>query len=403
MKEPFTLLGAVMLPLVLGSPPAWANDEGNYQQDCCTQGCCWQEAAQGASSVQGPTRLTFPLLGLTASGENGLARGLRGITRSVYECPGHPEAASEAPGACEACGGAELSRREIPALESIEILDDGDGQTAVLTLTPGETVLLSGITAALAGTPVAVNLARLTLASGARLSVAGMTCPACCDKIQAALKEVLDVQTVSTDLRSARQSFATLGAGSEGVSYGAVKSAIADLGFQLEDVAWSGAPGVSTAELVRYGVGITGFQKRLGAESKLLVMGIVSGGAADKAGLEDGDRIMTINGHVGFEFSREELMELFSSPEPIEFAVQRNGEEFEVDLVPQRVNLELESSRTDSSTGEENTISASGEPVVGLNIGNTAPEIEGVDLDGVPFKLTDYRGKVVVVDFWGFW
>jgi hypothetical protein len=38
-----------------------------------------------------------------------------------------------------------------------------------------------------------------------------------------------------------------------------------------------------------------------------------------------------------------------------------------------------------------------------LNIGMPAPEIEGQDLDGVPFKLSDYRGKVVVLDFWGNW
>jgi hypothetical protein len=35
--------------------------------------------------------------------------------------------------------------------------------------------------------------------------------------------------------------------------------------------------------------------------------------------------------------------------------------------------------------------------------GTLAPEIEGEDLDGVPFKLSDYRGKVVVLDFWGHW
>ena len=33
----------------------------------------------------------------------------------------------------------------------------------------------------------------------------------------------------------------------------------------------------------------------------------------------------------------------------------------------------------------------------------SAPEIEGNDLDGVAFKLSDYRGKVVVLDFWGDW
>lgn len=35
--------------------------------------------------------------------------------------------------------------------------------------------------------------------------------------------------------------------------------------------------------------------------------------------------------------------------------------------------------------------------------GLVAPEIEGVDLDGVAFKLSDYKGKVVFLDFWGDW
>ena len=38
-----------------------------------------------------------------------------------------------------------------------------------------------------------------------------------------------------------------------------------------------------------------------------------------------------------------------------------------------------------------------------LQIGMVAPDIEGADADGVAFKLSDYRGKVVVLDFWGFW
>ena len=38
-----------------------------------------------------------------------------------------------------------------------------------------------------------------------------------------------------------------------------------------------------------------------------------------------------------------------------------------------------------------------------LAIGSVAPEIDGVDVEGVSFKLTDYRGKVVLLDFWGFW
>jgi hypothetical protein len=38
-----------------------------------------------------------------------------------------------------------------------------------------------------------------------------------------------------------------------------------------------------------------------------------------------------------------------------------------------------------------------------LGIGKTAPEISGEDIDGNPIKLSDYRGKVVVLDFWGHW
>jgi hypothetical protein len=38
-----------------------------------------------------------------------------------------------------------------------------------------------------------------------------------------------------------------------------------------------------------------------------------------------------------------------------------------------------------------------------LQIGMEAPDIAGEDIDGVAFKLSDYRGKVVVIDFWGYW
>jgi hypothetical protein len=39
----------------------------------------------------------------------------------------------------------------------------------------------------------------------------------------------------------------------------------------------------------------------------------------------------------------------------------------------------------------------------GPAIGMEAPEISGEDLEGAPFKLSDYRGKVVLLDFWGNW
>ena len=40
---------------------------------------------------------------------------------------------------------------------------------------------------------------------------------------------------------------------------------------------------------------------------------------------------------------------------------------------------------------------------IGINVGQLVPEIDEEDIDGVKFKLSDYRGKVVVLDFWGHW
>lgn len=38
-----------------------------------------------------------------------------------------------------------------------------------------------------------------------------------------------------------------------------------------------------------------------------------------------------------------------------------------------------------------------------LSIGKQAPDFESVDENGQKFKIGDYRGKVVVLDFWGYW
>ena len=36
-------------------------------------------------------------------------------------------------------------------------------------------------------------------------------------------------------------------------------------------------------------------------------------------------------------------------------------------------------------------------------VGMKAPDFQAVDESGKKFKLSDYRGKIVVLDFWGFW
>ena len=43
------------------------------------------------------------------------------------------------------------------------------------------------------------------------------------------------------------------------------------------------------------------------------------------------------------------------------------------------------------------------QPPEGKRPGNLCPEIAGFDVDGKPLKLSDYRGKVVLVSFWATW
>ncbi len=37
----------------------------------------------------------------------------------------------------------------------------------------------------------------------------------------------------------------------------------------------------------------------------------------------------------------------------------------------------------------------------GIKVGRSAPEITGTTLDGAPFRLSDLRGRPVIVNFWG--
>ncbi len=73
----------------------------------------------------------------------------------------------------------------------------------------------------------------------------------------------------------------------------------------------------------------------------------------------------------------------------------------------ERVAREFADVKTNAGTPRESTLGAAAESelyeIHNLAVGMRAPEIEGVDLDGVAFRLSDYRGKVVLLDFWGNW
>jgi hypothetical protein len=79
----------------------------------------------------------------------------------------------------------------------------------------------------------------------------------------------------------------------------------------------------------------------------------------------------------------------------------------EVEALFERAIREFGAVELDAGTKRATTVAKRAEQVLfelrHLIVGKVAPEIEGQDLDGVAFKLSDYRGKVVLLDFWGNW
>lgn len=67
----------------------------------------------------------------------------------------------------------------------------------------------------------------------------------------------------------------------------------------------------------------------------------------------------------------------------------------------ERRKIEERLARISKTLGEE--AEARLDDMFNLAVGKPAPEIEGVDVDGKPFKLSDYKGKVVMLVFWGSW
>lgn len=66
------------------------------------------------------------------------------------------------------------------------------------------------------------------------------------------------------------------------------------------------------------------------------------------------------------------------------------------------ISAQMNAAKT-KAAAERAAAVARGEVVDGVEVDDRAIEVVGTDLDGVDFKLSDYRGKVVMLDFWGDW
>jgi hypothetical protein len=99
--------------------------------------------------------------------------------------------------------------------------------------------------------------------------------------------------------------------------------------------------------------------------------------------------------HVTKEYDAAELARLR--------AIDTAGIDKEVEALLERVQAEFKD--VEASYGGTLGERAAGDlfEIRHLAVGKVAPEIEGEDVFGKALKLSDHRGKVVVIDFWGHW
>jgi hypothetical protein len=104
------------------------------------------------------------------------------------------------------------------------------------------------------------------------------------------------------------------------------------------------------------------------------------------------------------EEEKKEAAEYFS-PEDIKRleSLDTSGIEKQVEEILVRVQAKY----ADVKAGYGGTLGERAEgdlfEIRSLAIGKVAPDIEGESVQGKPMKLSDFKGKVVVLDFWGHW
>ncbi len=104
------------------------------------------------------------------------------------------------------------------------------------------------------------------------------------------------------------------------------------------------------------------------------------------------------------EAGRQRLQQ-FTSPEEFAFLEQLDLAANDQQVVELFERVKREFASVELASGRKLADLADAElfEIQHLAIGKEAPDIEGVDAEGESFKLSDYRGSIVLLDFWGDW
>ncbi len=125
---------------------------------------------------------------------------------------------------------------------------------------------------------------------------------------------------------------------------------------------------------------------------------------ANYALLQYQKRTVSVQESFGKDPKKAELFEQSYGKEQLEY-VQNLKLPTDEERMASLEELATEYGEVEISKGRTLAVAVEGElfEAKNLQVGMVGPDIEGEDIDGTAFKLSDYRGKVVVLDFWGDW
>ena len=125
-----------------------------------------------------------------------------------------------------------------------------------------------------------------------------------------------------------------------------------------------------------------------------------------------GQALPTLDRQVGVDYAREVFGRIEKHGKNLVLlgwlAFARHERTLRSELATSKAFLDAKAAAADAiAKAEDELLQRQFDALVAVQekfgIGVVAPDISGVDLEGVAFKLSDYKGKVVLLDFWGDW